>query len=90
MLPGKFLRAWKVFALNILLSIISRTCLEITEVSGKLLDCLESFQIVLNISEVSGKFWFCLKFLGIVWKADLLKANYSLISLLKILRKEMC
>ena len=41
---------------------------KITEVSGKFLDRLESFQIVLNVSELSGKFQFCLEIFRIVWK----------------------
>ena len=61
LLRGKFLRVRKVFALNILLSIIFGTCLKITEVSEKFLYCLESFQIVLNVS-------YCLESFGFVWK----------------------
>ena len=41
---------------------------KITEVSGKFLDRLERFQIVLNISELSGKFRLCLESFGFVWK----------------------
>ena len=66
LLPGKFLRIRKVFAMNILLSVIHGSFWKITEVSGKFLDRLESFQIVLIVSELSGDFWFCLEIFRIV------------------------
>ena len=56
--------SWKVFArpesfaLNILCLLYPKLLWKITEVSGKFLDRLESFQIVLNVSELSGKFCF--------------------------------
>ena len=73
LLPRKFLRVRKVFALNILFSIISGTCLEnhwgfwkVSESSGKFPDCLERFWIVLKVSELSWKFGYCLEISRIV------------------------
>ena len=43
LLPGKFLRIRKVFAQNILWSIISELVWKTTDVFGKFLDCLECF-----------------------------------------------
>ena len=63
LLPGKSLRVRKVFSLNILLSIISGTCLEnhwsfwkVSGLSGKFPDCLERFWIVWKVSVLSGNF----------------------------------
>ena len=68
LLPGKFLRVRKVFALNILLSIISGTCLEnhwsfwkVSGSSGKFPDCLERFWIVWKVSVLSGNFPYSLE-----------------------------
>ena len=81
LLPGKFLRVQKVFALNILLSFISRTCLENhwsfwkasrfsdTTDNWKLSRFIESFMVVFKLSRLSGKF-------QIVYKVSRLSVNF--------------
>ena len=69
LLPGKFLRGRKYFALKILLFINRKLMWKITEVFFESYwEFLESFQIVLNISELSGKVLFCLKIFCTFWK----------------------
>ena len=84
LLPGKFLHARKVFPLNILLSIISGTCLEyhwsfwkVSGSSGKFQDLLECFWIVWKVSVLSGKFPYCLESFQIFWQVTKLSGNFQ-------------
>ena len=68
LLPGEFCEYKKVLNWTYFCLLFPELVWKTTEFSEKFLDCLESFQIVLNVSELSGMFQFYLKMFCIVWK----------------------